>query len=123
MTSPVVNAFLTYDDRYTYDTLADQLSSIAEVKKKKRDHQLSSASQLKTSLPPDLQTAMDLSMEKGASNWLTVLPVDEFGFTLHKGAFRDAIMAAPYTKFLTYAPVAQHSVWSMLYPVQKVDTS
>ena len=88
----------------------------------KRDHQYSSSSQLKASLPPDLQRAMDLSMEKGASNWLTVLPVDEFGFTLHKGAFRDALALHYYTKFLTHAPVAQHSVWSMLYPVQKVDT-
>ena len=91
VTSPVVNAILTHDDRYTYDTLADQLSSVAEAKEMKRDHQSSSSSQLKASLPPDLQRAMDLSMEKGASNWLTVLPVDEFGFTLHKGAFRDAL--------------------------------
>ena len=91
VTSPVVNAILTHDDRYTYDTLADQLSSVAEVKKMKRDHQSSSSSQLKASLPPDLQRAMDLSMEKDTSNWLTVLPVDEFGFTLHKGAFRDAL--------------------------------
>ena len=34
---------------------------------------------------------MTLSQEKGASNWLTVLPVEEFGFALHKGAFRDAL--------------------------------
>ena len=36
---------------------------------------------------------MDLAQEKGASNWLTTLdlPIDENGFTLHKGAFRDAI--------------------------------
>ena len=34
---------------------------------------------------------MDLSQEKGASSWLTALPVEEFGFVLHKGAFRDAL--------------------------------
>ena len=34
---------------------------------------------------------MDLAQEKGASNWLTTLPIDKNGFTLHKGAFRDAI--------------------------------
>ena len=34
---------------------------------------------------------MDLAQERGASNWLTSLPLQEFGFTLHKGAFRDAI--------------------------------
>ena len=30
-------------------------------------------------------------MEKGASTWLSVLPIDEHGFSLHKGAFRDAL--------------------------------
>ena len=34
---------------------------------------------------------MDLAQEKGASTWLTVLAVEEFGFSLHKGAFRDAL--------------------------------
>ena len=29
--------------------------------------------------------------EKGASAWLTTLPIEEHGFTLHKGAFRDAL--------------------------------
>ena len=37
------------------------------------------------------QHSMDLAQEKGVSNWLTTLPIDENGFTLHKGAFRDAI--------------------------------
>ena len=34
---------------------------------------------------------MDLSQEKGASSWLTALPVEDFGFVLHKGAFCDAL--------------------------------
>ena len=34
---------------------------------------------------------MTLAQEKGASNWLTALPIEEHGFTLHKGAFRDAL--------------------------------
>ena len=34
---------------------------------------------------------MDLSHEKGASTWLSVLPLEEYGFALHKGAFRDAL--------------------------------
>ena len=34
---------------------------------------------------------MELAQEKGASSWLTALPVEEFGFALHKGAFRDAL--------------------------------
>ena len=34
---------------------------------------------------------MDLSQEKGASTWLSVLPLEEYGFALHKGAIRDAL--------------------------------
>lgn len=34
---------------------------------------------------------MDLAQEKGASCWLTSLPLEDFGFSLHKSAFRDAI--------------------------------
>ena len=34
---------------------------------------------------------MTLAMEKGASTWLTVLPLTEHGFTLHRSAFQDAL--------------------------------
>ena len=34
---------------------------------------------------------MDLSQENGASTWLSVLPLEEYGIALHKGAFRDAL--------------------------------
>ena len=34
---------------------------------------------------------MDLSQEKGASTWLSVLQLEEYGFAFHKGAFCDAL--------------------------------
>ena len=34
---------------------------------------------------------MDCSRERGASSWVTALPINEHGFFLHKGAFRDAL--------------------------------
>ncbi len=34
---------------------------------------------------------MDLARLKGASSWLTVLPLTDHGFTLHRAAFQDAI--------------------------------
>ena len=49
------------------------------------------ATQLRKSLSPTLQKSMDLNMEKGASSWLTVLPLQEHHFALHKQAFRDAL--------------------------------
>ncbi len=49
------------------------------------------ASTLKASLPSSLNRAMALASEKGVSSWLTTLPIEEHGFTLHKGAFHDAL--------------------------------
>ena len=34
---------------------------------------------------------MELASEKGASNWMSALPLERYGFALHKGAFRDAL--------------------------------
>ena len=34
---------------------------------------------------------MEFASEKGASSWLSALPIEEHGFSLHKSAFRDAI--------------------------------
>ena len=42
-------------------------------------------------LPASLQRAVSLASEKGSSTWLTVLPLSEHGFALHKGAFPDAL--------------------------------
>ncbi len=38
-----------------------------------------------------MKQAMELAQEKGASTWLSALPLNEHGFTLHKSAFRDAL--------------------------------
>ena len=38
-----------------------------------------------------LQRSMELAREKGASSWLTVLPLSEHGFGLHKSGFQDAM--------------------------------
>ena len=38
-----------------------------------------------------MQRAMLASAEKGASSWLTTLPIDEHGFSLHICAFGDAL--------------------------------
>ena len=55
----------------------------------KRELYKQAADSLKQSLPVTLQCSMDLAQVKGASTWLTSLPIQEFGFALHKCAFQD----------------------------------
>ena len=59
---------------YSFEVLEKQLSAAkARVKSQRRLSLKAKADNLRESLPSSLQLAMDLSKEKGASNWLTVL--------------------------------------------------
>ena len=45
----------------------------------------------KVNFPSLLNAVLTLQKEPGSSSWLTVLPILEHGFHLHKGDFRDAM--------------------------------
>ena len=47
--------------------------------------------ELKVSLPVRTQRAVDLACEKGASSWLTAIPLKDLNFDLSKREFRDAL--------------------------------
>ena len=56
---------------------------------------------LKRSLPEKMQRVLELGEEKGSSNWLSVIPLQEMSFDLNKREFsRDAgaITEYPSTK-------------------------
>ena len=63
----------------------------SEVVRATHQAQADFAASLHQSLSANLQRIMALSSEKGASSWLSALPVNEHGFALHKGTFRDAL--------------------------------
>ena len=56
-----------------------------------RSRSKEAADTLYPQLPLNLQKAMELAREKGASSWLTVLPLNAHKFSLHNAAFLDAI--------------------------------
>ena len=51
------------------------------------DHKLED---LRNSLPERTKRAVDLTAEKGASSWMTVIPVKEMDLNLNKREFKDA---------------------------------
>ena len=85
------NAILQQSFHYPGDVIHEQEEAKGEVRRLKRDSSTQTAASLKNSLPAQLQRSMDLAQEKGASIWLTSLPIQEFGFALHKRAFQDAL--------------------------------
>ena len=70
--------------RASTEIIAEQLQSKATITKQNRDTNTSEADELYDHLPDSMQKAVDLAREKGASTWLTVLPLANHGFTLHK---------------------------------------
>ena len=91
VTCPLSELILNQSSEYPYETLLEQLSAKKEIKLRRRQLSDEAGAQLRDSLPPSLKKSMDLNMEKGASSWLTVLPLEEHRFALHKQAFRDAL--------------------------------
>ena len=45
---------------------------------------------MRNSLPKKTKRAVDLTAEKGASSWMTVIPVKEMDLNLNKREFKDA---------------------------------
>ncbi|KAL5479574.1 hypothetical protein EMCRGX_G023114 [Ephydatia muelleri] len=76
--NPTASASFEYTSSATVHSLRQQLHSSELVR-------------LKAILPPANVRSMDLNSEKGASSWLSVLPISDHGFPLHKGAFHDAM--------------------------------
>ena len=90
ISAPLVERVLHQDHQLT-DCQSVQQDIKAKVSSDKRIKRKGDARNLQCQLPVSLQRSMELSQEKGASAWLTALPIDDHGFALHKSAFRDAL--------------------------------
>ena len=91
VTSALQDHILLQDEAYGYEIIAEQLDSKAIVRNKNKEKHSRAAGDLLEHLPDNLQRSVKLASEKGSSTWLTVLPLSEHGFALHKGAFHDAL--------------------------------
>ena len=67
------------------------LSNRATASARRKQFIADAAATLQATLPAPLQRNMDIFSDKGASHWLTVLPVTSHGFSLPKSAFRNAL--------------------------------
>ena len=117
ITAPLTELILVQSCDYSYDALCEQLEAKHQVKLTRRKMCDKAATQLRDMLSPMLQRAMSLSMEKGASSWLTVLPLEEHHFALRKQAFRDAL-ALRYGWLPTHIPA--HCSCGQPFSVQHV---
>ena len=82
----IINQKLTLENSCDEMYALKRAASLTRMRRQKE-----SAKALSPQLPPDLRRAVEVALEKGASSWLTALPLERHGFGLHKGAFRNAL--------------------------------
>ena len=87
-----------------FDVRSAQYSKKSAVHLSRQSLHSTSSSALRSELDGTLQIALDHATIKGASTWLSALPLSEHGFALHKAAFHDA-MALRYGWPLCRTPV------------------
>ena len=89
--APLVNLIRTHNPSYPKQVQLEQRQVKAQHRSHNRSDSATEADTLKATLPKAQQLSMEQASEKGASSWLTTIPLSKYGFTLHKQAFRDAL--------------------------------
>jgi hypothetical protein len=75
----------------------------SEIAKMQTENLKNKSERIEKNLPTDTTRTIQQAKEKGASNWLSAIPLEEQGFTFTKGEFRDAL-ALRYNKQLRGLP-------------------
>ena len=91
ISEPLVKLITEQHSDHSYECVGDQVEAKLTIRQLKRQRDVQAAEDLKPTLSNSRRRALELASERGASNWLTSLPTEEFGFCLHKGAFTDAL--------------------------------
>ena len=91
VSSSLKDDILDQDREYGNNIITDQLQNRAAINRLNRERSVRDADDLYSQLSDSLQRAVNLAKEKGASTWLTVLPLTDHGFALHKSAFHDTL--------------------------------
>ena len=90
VTAPFVEKILQQDHNLSNcPTIQQKIKS--EIKSEKQIQKKTQASDILQRLPAPMQRCVHLAQEKGASTWLSSLPITRHGFSLHKSDFRNAI--------------------------------
>ena len=74
-----------------FQVKSEQLSRKSEIHLSKQSMYSNTSASLCVELDHASQVSLDLATTRGASAWFSALPLTEYGFTLHKAAFHDAI--------------------------------
>ena len=91
VTKALVDRILRRRDRPMAEVVEVQRDAFKANQRSKARRLDEISSVTKEQLPPRMKRAVIAAEEKGSSSWLTALPLADFGFSLSKGEFQDAL--------------------------------
>ena len=91
ITAPLVGLIVQQSPQYSAVAQARQKGAKAAVRSRNISNTTKDADALKPRLSKVKQMAMEQASEKGASSWLTTIPMLRYSYNLNKQAFRDAL--------------------------------
>ena len=91
LSRPLVDLILQQCDTLPHDVIDSQYRLFKKLSQTKHQNQMDRAQSVLSRSPSNLCQALECCKEKGASSWLSVNPVAQHGFALHKTDFTDAL--------------------------------
>ena len=91
ITEPLTKQLLKTSSSSVEEAFSEQLHATINVRRERNLELKQRADLLLAELPTRMQEAMKAAQDRGASLWLTVLPLVDHGFSLSKSDFKDAL--------------------------------
>ena len=108
LTSPLVTAITTQDQDRLMD-IFEVMEAKGSIRQSNHGHQTQQAESIYSRLSPQLKRHVDLAKEKGASSWLSVLPLDDLSTKVRSKMQFVCITAGRCQTLQSSAAVAQLS--------------
>ena len=89
ITAPLVAIMTMQDNTQPNEDTIREIKN--QATKTKADRLETKSEEMQSILPENVQRAVLQAKEKGSTNWLTALPLQDHGLILNKGEFRDAL--------------------------------
>ena len=80
ISEPLVKLITEQHSDHSYECVRDQVEAKLTIRQLRRQREIQAAEDLKPTLSNSRRRALELASERGASNWLTSLPIEELFF-------------------------------------------
>ena len=91
LSRPLVDLILHQHGSLPHDVIDSQYIILKQLSQAKYQSQIDAIQSVLTRSSSILRQTIEHCQDKGVSSWLSVIPIEQYGFALHKNEFTDAL--------------------------------